>query len=280
MGTLTIDQVIKEIQQVPSLSVVVMEILASFDKEDIDVARLVQKLGQDQGLTARVLRVANSPFYGLSSKVGSVNEAVVVLGFHNVRSLVAAARIIHQFPTSEGSGAFDQLAFWQHGIGTAVCAQVLAKTLGKDQALAFTAGLLHDFGKLVLDAYFSENYAVALARCTADDSTLVDAERAVLGLDHAQVGYELAKRWKFPLSIQQAIRDHHQPDCEPADLTDLVHVANTLCHALDIGNSGYEMVPFLSSAAWTRLNLDWETMPALMAEIERQYAAMRLLVNE
>lgn len=279
MGKLTIEQVIKGVQQVPSLSAVVLEVLAGFDKEDIEIADLVQKLGQDQGLTARVLRVANSPFYGISSKVGSVGEAVVVLGFHNVRSLVAAAGIINQFPVVGGKG-FDRLAFWQHGIGSAVCAQVLAKALGRDQALAFTAGLLHDIGRLVLDAYFHEDFKAAMAHCTAEDSTLLDAERAVLGVDHAQVGFELARRWKFPVSIQQAIRDHHQPEREQAVLTDLVHVANVLCHALDIGNSGYEIVPTLSSGAWTRLGLGWEKMPAQMAEIEQLYAGAHLLVSE
>lgn len=279
MGKLTIEQVIKGVQQVPSLSAVVLEVLASFDREDIEIADLVQKLGQDQGLTARVLRVANSPFYGISSKVGSVGEAVVVLGFHNVRSLVAAAGIINQFPVSEGKG-LDRLALWQHGIGTAVCAQVLAKALGRDQALAFTAGLLHDIGRLVLDAYFHEDFKAAMVHCTAEDSTLLDAERAVLGMEHAQVGFELARRWKFPVSIQQAIRDHHQPEREQAALTDLVHTANVLCHALDIGNAGYEMVPPLSSSAWTRLGLDWEKMPAQMAEIEQLYAGAHLLVSE
>ena len=279
MAALTIEQVIKQVQQVPSLSAVVMEILASFEKEDIEVAALVQKLGQDQGLTARVLRVANSPFYGISSKVGSVGEAVVVLGFHNVRSLVAAAGIINQFPASE-EGGFDRLAFWQHGIATAVCAQVLAKASGKDQGLAFTAGLLHDVGKLALDAYFRDDFAATLAYCQAEEVTLVEAEFSVLGLDHGTVGYELARRWRFPLAIQQAIRDHHQPEREPAALTDLAHVANALCHGLDIGNAGYDLVPPLSSTAWTRLGMDWETMPVLLAEIERQYAAMQLLVKE
>lgn len=279
MGKLTIEQVIKGVQQVPSLSAVVLEVLASFDRENIEIAGLVQKLGQDQGLTARVLRVANSPFYGISSKVGSVGEAVVVLGFHNVRSLVAAAGIINQFPVSEGNG-LDRLAFWRHGLGTAVCAQVLAKALGRDQALAFTAGLLHDVGRLVLDAYFHDDFKAAMAHRMAEDSTLLDAELAVLGVEHAQVGFELARRWKFPVSIQQAIRDHHQPEREQAALTDLVHTANVLCHALDIGNAGYEMVPPLSSGAWMRLGLDWEKMPAQMAEIGQLYAGVHLLVSE
>ncbi|PWB47722.1 MAG: histidine kinase [Nitrosomonadales bacterium] len=276
---LDIEQVSRTIQQVPSLSAVVMEVLASFDKPDIDIAGLAQKISQDQGLTARVLRVANSPFYGMSTKIGSVQEAVVVLGFHSVRALVAAAGIIGQFPDS-GHQCFDRTGFWRHGIGTAACAQTLARSLGQNQALAFTAGLLHDIGKLALDAYFHDDYQLALAHCVAEDTPLLAAERAVLGVDHAQVGHELARRWKFPAEIQLAIRDHHQPGNEPATLTGLVHVANVLCHALGIGNAGYDLVPHLSSSAWSRLGLNWDTMPALWAETERQYAGLSLLLSE
>jgi putative nucleotidyltransferase with HDIG domain len=276
---LTIEQVVKAVQQVPSLSLVVMEILASFDKRNVDSADLAQKINQDQGLTARVLRVANSPFYGMSSRIGSVSEALVVLGFHNVRSLVAAAGIINQFSDMENDG-LDRVGFWQHSIATAVCSQVLAKNCGQNQGLAFTAGLLHDIGKLVLDAYFQEHFQQALAQCTATDSSLIEAEQAVLGLDHTTVGFELAQRWKFPPAIQQAIRDHHQPDRESAILTELVHVANVFAHALDIGNAGYALVPRLSSSAWSRLGLDWDAMPAQLAEMERQYAGLSLLIGE
>lgn len=276
---LTIEQVVKAVQQVPSLSAVVAEILASFDKQNLDLDDLAQKLNQDQGLTARLLRVANSPFYGMSGKIGSVNEALVVLGFHNVRSLVSAAGIISQFSESENNG-LDRVGFWQHGIATAVCAQVLAKDAGQNQALAFTAGLLHDIGKLVLDAYFCDNFRQTLAHQAAKDTNLIEAEHAVLGVDHSAVGFELAKRWKFPAAIQMAIRDHHQPERESATLTDLVHVANVFAHALDIGNAGYDMVPPLSSGAWSRLGLNWESMPAQMAEMERQYACLSLLIGD
>lgn len=279
MSKLTIEQIVKTVRQVPSPSTVVIEILASFEKENLDTASLVKKIGQDQGLTARVLRVANSPFYGMSSKVGSVGEAMVVLGFHNVRSLVAAAGIINQFPVAEGN-SLDRLAFWQHSIGSAVCAQVLAKTTGKDQALAFTAGLLHDVGRLVLDAYFHDESSAIMAYSAAHDVALSEAEQAQIGFDHAVIGYELVKQWKFPVPIQHAIRDHLQPERDRAVLTDLIHVANVLCHALDFGNAGYKMVPPLSSGSWTRLGLDWNTMPLLLAEIERQYDGAHMLLSE
>lgn len=279
MSAVTMDQVLGKVRQLPSLSVVVTELLASMDKEDIDTAVLVRKISRDQGLAARVLRVANSAFYGLTSRVSAVSEAVTVLGFHAVRSLALAAGVVKLFPHSADC-KFDRLAFWQHAIGTGVSARVLAARLGKDPETAFTAGLLHDIGKLVLHAYFPDIFDAVLAHRVADDGAIQEAERTLLGFDHAAIGYEVARQWRFPPTIQKAIRDHHRPDAEPAFVTDVVHVANVLCCALDIGNGGDDLVPPLSAAAWERLGLDWETLAICLHEIGRQNAGMNLLITE
>lgn len=277
MKTPTLPEVLVKVRQLPSLSVVVADLLASLSREDMDTASLVNKIAQDQGLAARVLRVANSPFYGLSSRVGGVHEAVVVLGFHAVRSLALAAGIINVFP--RGAGKFDRLAFWQHAVGTGVCARVVAARLGQDPESAFTAGLLHDIGKLAVHVYFPEVFDAVLA-CRGDDTALVEAERLVLGFDHTVVGYEVARAWHFPVGVQHAIRDHHQPDSAPAFLTDVVHVANTLCRALDIGSGGDDLVPSLAPDAWARLGLGWDALDQCLHEIERENAGMNLLMTD
>ncbi len=280
MSELTLEQVAQRVRQLPSLPQVVAEVLHSFDNENIDVATLVAEISRDQGLAARVLRVANSAFYGLPSRIGSINEAVVVLGFHNVRSLVVAAGIINQFPPAEGK-VFDRTEFWRHAIGTGVCAKVLAARLGNDSEAAFTAGLLHDIGVLVLDAYFHEDFERALGYCLEQECTFSQAEAAVLGLGHAAIGFEVARQWKFPLPIQQAIRDHHLPDDgSPAVLTDEVHLANVLCHVLEIGRVSNNLAPQLSEGAWSRLGLDWGGMPAIFRDIERLNGSVNLLLAE
>ncbi|MBS4099530.1 MAG: HDOD domain-containing protein [Sulfuricella sp.] len=280
MSALAMDRVVERVQQLPSLNQVVNEVLHSFDDEDVDIPSLVSKISRDQGLAARVLRVANSAFYGLSSHVSSVNEAVVVLGFYSIRSLVVAAGIINQFPNSAGK-TFDRLEFWQHAIGVGVCAKIIAARLGQDMETAFTAGLLHDVGILVLDAYFHDEFEQVLSCRAASDCTIIEAEMATLQVTHAQIGYEVAKRWKFPLPIQLAIRDHHHPDQgAPALLTDNVHLANVLCHALEIGNASYDMVPPLSALAWERLGLSWDELGEMLGEIEHLNASANLLAME
>lgn len=275
----TLDEVQARVREVPALSAVVSELLASLDDENIDVAGLVGRISRDQGLAARVLRVANSAFYGLASRVGTVGEAVTVLGFHAVRSLALAAGILKAFPAGDGN-RFDSRAFWRHAVGTGVAARVLAARLGKEAETAFTAGLLHDVGKLALAAYFGEAFAAALRHRNEQDCLLVEAEQALLGFDHAAVGHAVARQWHFPPSISQAIRDHHRPDAMPTFLTDVVHAGEVLCYALDIGSGGNDRVPPLAPGAWQRLGLGWDGLAGCLADIDRLSEGMNMLVTE
>lgn len=279
MNAPLLPEVMRKVRQIPSLSVVVAELLVSLNSDDADTATLVSKIAQDQGLAARVLRVANSPFYGLNSRVAAVSEAVVVLGFHAVRSLALAAGILNVFPPGS-STKFDRLAFWRHAVGTGVCARVVAGHVGRDAEAAFTAGLLHDVGKLALHVYFADVFEAVLARRAAGDLTMAEAERELLGYDHAAIGHEIARNWHFPQAIQLAIRDHHDPDTEPSPLADIVHVANALCIALDIGCGGDHQVPRMSHGAWDRLGLGWDALGRSLHEIERLNAGMNLLLAD
>lgn len=280
MSELAMSRVVAKVQQLPSLSLAVQELLQSFEDDKVDVAAIVAKIGRDQGLAARVLRVANSAFYGLSSHVSTIGDAVVVLGFYSVRSLAVAAGIINQFPGDVGRN-FNRLEFWRHAIGVGVCAKVIALRIGQNPETAFTAGLLHDIGMLALDAFFHAEFKEVLAYLENHDSEVVAAESATLRLTHSNIGFEVAKRWNFPQAIQMAIRDHHHPDDGEAVLyTDIVHLANVLCHALEIGNSCYDMVPPLSPGTWQRLGLQWADLPDMLHDIEQLNACANLLVME
>ncbi|TAN74323.1 MAG: HDOD domain-containing protein [Gallionella sp.] len=276
---LPMEQMFACVRQLPPLPVAVAEVLASFGRPDADVDEIAGKISLDQGMVTRVLRVANSAFYGFNSKVGTMHDAVVLLGFHNIRSLIVAAGLIRKFPSADDR-MFDRNAFWQHNIGTGVCARVLAGRLGKDGELAFIAGLLHDVGRLVVETCCPEKFNAVAACCLADDISMLKAEQSVLGADHTQIGFEAARRWNFPVAIQQAIRDHHRPGEASGPLADIVHVANVLCHALDIGNAGYDHVPPLSAPAWQRLGLSWEMVRDSLPEIWRQNAAASLMLGD
>lgn len=279
MNNSAIEQMLASVKQLPPLSTAVAEVLASFENQDVDVNEIANKVSLDQGLVTRVLRVANSAFYGFPSKVGTMHDAVVLLGLHNIRSLVVAAGLIRQFPQRE-HGRFDQHLFWQHSIGTGVCARVLAGRLGKDAELAFTAGLLHDIGRLVVEASCPEKSDAVVTHCIDHDTSLLEAEHAVLGFDHAAIGFEITRLWNFPFAIQMAIRDHHLPEPDSGFLADLVHAANVLCHALDIGSADNDQIPLLSAVVWQRLGLRWEIIKDSLPEIERQNAAAKSMLGD
>lgn len=279
MSNSGVQRILASVKQLPPLSAAVAEVLASFERQDVDVNDLVSKIGLDQGIVTRVLRVANSAFYGLPNKVGTIHDAVVVQGLHNIRALVVAVGLIRQYVPRD-HGRFNHSLYWQHSIGTGVCARVLAARLGLNAELAFTAGLLHDIGRLVVELVNPASFDTVMGHSIKHATSLQVAEQAVLGFDHAEIGFEITRMWNFPVTIQVAIRDHHQPEPESGSLADLVHAANALCHALDIGNAEEDQVPPLSESALQRLGLRWEVIKNGLAEIERQYAAAKMILSD
>lgn len=278
-GTTDVGNVLDKIQKLPSLPSLVIEILESFNDENIDAATLAKKIAHDQAIVARIMRVVNSPFYGLSGQISSISEAIAMLGFNNLRGMVMAAAIINAFPHMEKK--YDWKAFWLHNIATAVCAKVLAKHIGLNPETAFTAGLLHDIGKLVIVTYFPQLPVQLPAFDVGSSSESLQAEREALGFDHAALGCEIAKRWNFPLPIQQAIGQHHtdsRADHEKT-MSDVVYTANIFALALDYGHLREDLVINLANVAWSRLNLDRDRLDALAQEAQHLYDGAVLLLR-
>lgn len=272
-------EVARNIRDLPALPTIVLELIRTFDQPDVDVARLAETISHDQALAARTLRVANSSFYGLASKVKTINQAIMVLGFDTVRSLVSAGAIVHALPGAGGLH-LDLSQFWRHSMATAVCARNIARRTRLNQDYAFLSGLLHDIGRLVLATRFPEQYAAAMDWRDRHDAWQVDAEQQVLGIDHQQVGLMLAEAWKFPVLIQRAIGNHHAPAVDDlGDLPSIVHVANAIVHALDLGGEAGSLVPPLSGDAWASLRLDGDMLREVFSETGEQYEEACIILS-
>jgi putative nucleotidyltransferase with HDIG domain len=269
MSTLVLADVVKGIRDLPSLPIVVMELLSSFEQTDASTSALASKVSQDQALAAKTLRLANSSFYGLQCKVTTIQHAITVLGFDSVRTLVMAAGVIGNFSSSVQED-FDLANFWRHAIGTALSAKALARVLNLSQDHAFISGLLHDIGKLVLVSRFPDQYSEVIAYRTEHDCTVLEAERKVVILDHAIVGQALAEFWKFPVVIQKAIGNHHAPMTQDlGGMPSVIHVADAIAHALDLMGCEDDLVPFIMDSAWNSLNLG----PAMLRTVFRDTEA-------
>ena len=244
-----------KVRELPALPQALSDLLAALQREDVAVEQLTLKIASDQALTAKTLRLANCSFYGVAGRVHSIRDAINVLGLRSLSSALTAAAVSGSFARPQCAG-FDFDAYWRHSIASALCAQALAQALKIDEAAAFTAGLLHDIGRLALASHYPEGLAQALRHRAERDCQPITAERHVLGTDHAQVGALIAEHWRFAPAIVDAIGRHHAPPEDgSASLLDVVHVADNIAHALDVCSLPDELVPPLSLAAWTRVSL-------------------------
>jgi len=266
------------VEDLPSLPAVVMELLGSIEQEDIDIAVLAKKVSSDPALTAKTLRLANSSAYGLQVKATTIQQAMTFLGFQATRNLITAAALTGCFPAGRCPG-FNDKAFWRHSIATAACARALARRVRFNADYAFTAGLLHDIGRLVLVTRFPERYQAVLSLRDRNDSELIEAERSLLGVDHVDAGVALAEHWQFSNTMRQAIAFHHTPEETGAGfLATIVHVASAVVHALDLAGNPDERVPRVSSVAWTALGLTEEAWLQVFHETELQYEEMSAIL--
>lgn len=272
MNQLTPEQLRSRLKRLPALPLVVTELLSSFANEDVDVDAVASRIARDQGLAARVLRVANSSFYGLQNQVGTIHEAVVVLGFRAVRSMVLVVGMNGAFRVENCPG-FEVNAYHRHGLAVGLAARELATLCRANPEVAFTAGLLHDIGELVLASCFPAQYSGALARRREKDCFLRVAEQEELGITHAEVGDLLAETWHFPPSLRQAVADHHQPSSDDL-LVNIVHVADVTAHALELSYFDGELVPPLDGQAWRRLGIAWEDFGRVLGRVEDDFEAL------
>lgn len=269
-------EIIARLHRLPSLPLAVQAVIASFSDPDLDTALLARKIAQDQGLSARVLRVANSSFYGLQRKVGSIQDAVVVLGFDAIRSLVMSAGVIQGFPSLPGS-LFDRNAYWRRSFHVAGYAMALADCLRQGQQMAFTAGMFHDIGQLVLDVCIPEQLSEILEQQRISGQSLIEAEQSRLGFDHALIGAEVARLWNFPPEIEHAIRYWRTPVNEPFEpVTGIVHVAVLL----EGGLEGEALIGRLPGTLRDRLNISWERIGPRLPERDQLDAVSGLMLAE
>ncbi len=267
--TISQKEIIAKLHRLPSLPLAVQAVVASFNDPDLDTASLAHKIAQDQGLSARVLRVANSSFYGLPRKVGSIQDAVVVLGFDAVRSLVLSAGVIQAFPPAPGS-LFDRQTYWQRSFRVALISKALAKSLRLNQQLAFTAGMFYDVGQLVLDLCIPQQFAGMLKQQPTSGLSLIEIERSELGFDHATIGAEVIRLWNFPSEIERVVRDWHQPGREPFEPLVWIVYAAVL---LESGMGSEELMEQLPKGVRERLQITAERIEVCLPDSDQLNAA-------
>ncbi len=266
MTQLSLLQVTENLKDLPTLPAVVMELLNNLDQEDTDISILAKKVTQDLALTAKTLRYANSPFYSTLIKVTTIQQAISLLGMETVKQMVLSAALSGCFPENNCEG-FDHKAFWKHSNAVAYVSKLIARRMNFNEDVAFTAGLLHDIGLLALVTLFPQHFEQVIAYRKSGLATQFEAERKILGIDHAAVGEALAVEWNFSDVMKNAIAGHHQPD-QPGIgfLASIIHVADGITHMLNHHDAPATQTISVSIVSWNSLNLDQASLDTLIEE--------------
>ena len=235
----------------PALPAALLDLLALVNAEDVEIDDLCARISVDMALTAKLLRLANSSFYGARGEVTSVDAAIARVGLRMVKGIVSAAAVSGTIkpPVCQG---FDFVAFWRHGVATATAAQMLAFATGADPSTAFTSGLLYRIGQLVLAAQVPVEFAETLAHRAANGGDALLIERAVLGVDHAVVGTRIAAHWRLPGAIVEALSQDERPLArgQTPTLGQLAGAADRLIEAFETGADPAAAGPGSAADAW------------------------------
>ncbi len=271
-----ISRLLEDVGGLVTLPQVFLRISQLVDDPQSSLSDIAKAASHDPAFTLRMLRVANSAFYGFPSAIDTVDRAVSVIGTTQMRNLALSMSVASSF-----AGLPNDLVtmdnFWRHSLYCALIARALAREVrGCDPSAVFTAGLLHDIGELVLFNRLPEKARASLLLVLdeADDLPVYRAEQRIIGFDHAEVGGELAKRWGLPELLVECIACHHdigRADRHPRE-TALVHLANILAQMAELDLHAMDDVPPVDPAAWVLTGLDESIVEQVVYEARREIA--------
>lgn len=240
-------------------------------------------ISQDPALTAKLLKVANSPFYGFTTEIGTVSKAVAVLGTRELRNLVLATSVSDIFKDMSND-VITMQNFWEHSIFCGLIARNIAYESKKVKGESvFIAGLLHDIGQLIIMSKLPEQAKEALLLSVegSGNISVIDAERQVMGFDHAQVGGELIRHWKLPVSLQECVEFHHDPsNAKEAPLeVAVVHMANIIANIGDVDSVEERDIEGIDPVAWQLTGLEHDSVEPIMKGAQAQISEVQSLLS-
>ena len=238
IGGRTVETVMRSMEEIQPIPQVALKILRLINEEEHDIKELTEEIRQDQVICAKTLKFCNSAVFGCIKKIESLENALAFLGFKNLVKLAISTLMGNFYGRSDAGYSLCKGGLYHHAVGTAIISEKLANLTAKVKpGLAFTAGLLHDIGKVVLDQYIASAYPLFYRQLFEEETDFSAAEKTNLGIDHTQVGGDLAVRWFLPDSLIDTIRHHHKPEnaLRNFELTYIVYLADLLMSRFHAG---------------------------------------------
>ncbi|MCF6284892.1 MAG: HDOD domain-containing protein [Candidatus Hydrogenedentes bacterium] len=267
METPDVAEALTRIRDLPTLPAVLGKILSTAADPASSAIDLGHHIAADVSLSATLLKLVNSSYYGFYRQINSVTQAIIVLGFLEVRNLTLTATAFNAFEAFPSN--YDREQLWCHSLATAIAADRIARLTGRDTDGCFEAALLHDMGKVALDWLYPQLFRKAATEAEERKSHIADAEQEIFGMTHATVGGLLAEHWNLPESVVEAVQCHHSLGDAKVDvgLVRIVAAANCLTYKADFGESSNGQAPELSAELKAELGLTEANCDAVVAEL-------------
>ncbi len=265
-----------DIVTLPSAPTVLLRITKIIDNPSAAFGDIAEAISADPSISMKVLRLANSAYYGVRQRVGSLAHAISLLGLKVIKNLVLTATVFRALSSSgpEKRPLFNREQFWLHCLGTGLIARVLARSRTRESGIdpeeTFAAGLLHDVGKIILEQHVHKKFEEALEKSAASGTPLHACEQEIIGLDHAVIGGKLAEKWNLPKELVRAISHHHAAAAEdpmPYGAA-MVNLADYICYAKEIGGGGPADSVIFEPRAWESSGFKKEDIITFMGKLE------------
>ncbi len=270
MSKITLMNLVNKVREMPPLPQSITQIL-EITKDDKSSSRELAKVfEQDPTLAVNILKLANLPAYGFSSRISTISHAVVCLGLETIKSIALTSSTHDMLNKEIPAYSLGEGMLWQHSISSSTCAKVIAQRIGyKDDEEAYIAGLLLDIGKIILSSFAEDEFNQVVERAEKDEISFNIAEQEILGFDHPQVGGRVIKKWDLPSALVEAVLYHHQP--EKADvhkeLVYIVHLADAISCMLGIGLGSDGLMYVFEENTLDILGLNKEDVESIMSEL-------------
>ncbi|MFN3480806.1 MAG: HDOD domain-containing protein [Thermodesulfovibrionales bacterium] len=255
---------IEQIDSIPTIPVVVRKLLKTVDSPSISLGEIGDIITKDQALTAKLLKMVNSPIYGFPGRISSVSQTLILLGLNVVKGMLLSISVFEMMEKT-------MVGLWEHSLCTALAARAIAiKKDLKDPEEIMVSALLHDIGKVALRIKFPEEYETALSESEKKGKLIRESEESVFSISHAEAGGWLTEKWFFPRSLIEPIAYHHRPilSKQVPQRTAIVHVADILVRARGVGFGGDNLVPPVNTKVWEDLSLSKSDIRDIMIVID------------
>ena len=245
------EQLVAKIDDLPTIPAVATQVLQLLDQPDVRIEEVADLMLSDQVMTARVMKMINSPVYKPGHEISSLKRALVYLGLRHIREVALTTSFINAF--DETSGAFEIDSFWEHSFGVGMVSKIIAEKIGyQDLEKAYIAGVIHDIGEVFLSTYLRDEFQQVLDGIKGKPVRLVEAEALQLGTTHCEIGFCMARKWNFPEAYCEVIAYHHSPSEATIDpvLCAIVNLSDLFWSVRDLKYGGWVSFNLVEEQAW------------------------------